>query len=139
MPGTQDSERIEHIYMSQWVKHRSAVSAVDATAASVTQRIDLSDSTSAIYNRVYVIPKRTAGTGSITISIYTKMKDSSGNAIAGLEAPILQQTSGATEDGTMIQFEDLYAGELIVKVDALSAGATFDLFVSHSDHKRGLR
>lgn len=126
MPGKKDPLIERYDYLTNFALHRT-VTTNDANAAAVTEIINLSASVSAQRNRVQIYTERTSGTGTIAIDVYAKLNGS----LDGIWHKVA--TVAAADDKILTTVSNLPGAELKL-VCTLSAAATWNLHVAHSDN-----
>ncbi len=128
MPGKKDRDDKNASFLTGGTKNRSAVTAADANLDGSTT-IDLSRSPAAAGNSIFIIPSRTAGTGTISLELWRRMTAHS----PAYTAWMVVGTSATQATDTEVRFTGLVAAEYKIKVTALTAGATWDVYEFHSE------
>lgn len=130
MPGIKDRDDKNASFITGGTKNRSAVAAADDdTSFAAAPSIDISASPSAAHNSIFIIPSRKTGTGTVSFELWRRLTRHN-PAYTGW---IKIDTAGTQETDSEIRFTDLVAAEYKIKVTALSVGAQWDIYESHSE------
>ena len=130
MPGTKSSQIPGASFISTWELHRDAVAANDnpADPSLVLPSVDLSRAVSAFDNQIWVGVQRTAGAGTIDITLWRKEN--------GTWAAVVPWKSEATQAGladkATQRFTSLIAGEYKVLCTNIAGGASRKIHVAHT-------
>lgn len=130
MPGTRNSSSPQASFITEFALHRAGLTAADNTSnpALVLTALDITRNLSAHSNQIWIGVVRTAGTGTIDITIFRK---ETGTWFA--IAPWTQEGTQATmATGTIKKFTGLPAGEYRVLITNITGGSTWSLHEAHS-------
>lgn len=133
MPGKYSSEDSKTSFISDWFPYRTGLNVSDESTqpALVTQVIDLSRSFHGLDSEIRVTAKRTAGAGSLSVSlVFTNI----GSMAAVDPYPIIDTATLA--DLGQADFTDLIAGEYRILV-TVPGGSTWDLHIAVNDSSGG--
>jgi hypothetical protein len=133
MPGKKDSSIPGASYISDWYIYRSQVAANDAIDTiphiqAITDVIDMSRNDKGFDNQIWVHPNRTAGTGTVTLSLYKNNNGSWGDVIS----VVLEDQQTGQADKGIFKWTGLLAGIYRIAITAMDSGAKWDLHVAHT-------
>lgn len=130
MPGTKSSQIPGASFISAWELHRSAVAASDnpADPSLVVPSVDLSRAVSAFDNQIWVGVERTAGAGTIDITLWRK-ENGTWAAVVPWKA---EATKAGMADKAIEKFTGLIAGEYKVLCTNVVAANSWKIHVAHT-------
>lgn len=128
MPGRKDRDDKSASFMTGATKNRSAINATEANL-DAAPAIDLSTSPSAAGNSIFIIPVRTAGTGTVSVELWRQLtRDTPAYASW---AKVGEALTAATD--VEVRFTALTAAQYKLKVVALTGGSTWDIYEYHNE------